>query len=161
MRTSIDTNIISALLNGEQAAEAISEVLGEYRLKGALVVCGIVYAELLSRYPKEDLDQFFREVGIEVNISMSEGAWVTAANAWKDYLANRKKQQATYICHKCGYQNRFYCNGCGEPLGGPKFILADFVVGAYSLHHADLLLTLEQKGGFYQTYLPRLLVHTL
>ena len=161
MRTSIDTNIISALLNGEPAAEAISDVLGEYRLKGALVICGVVYAELMTRYSKEDLDQFFREVGIEVDILMSEDTWAMAANAWKSYLANRKKQKAAYSCPKCGYQNRFYCNGCGEPLGGPRFILADFLVGAFSCHNADILLTLEQKGGFYQTYLPQLHIQTV
>lgn len=158
MLLAIDTNIIAALLNAEPTAELVSFALAKHLQEGSLIICGQVYAELLVRYPKKDLDHFLQEAGIETSFTMSEPAWTAVSNTWRNYLLKRKRQQSVYICPQCQQKNQFYCSNCGNPLGGPKFLLADFVVGAHALHHADSLLTFEQQGGFYKTYLPELTV---
>jgi len=48
------------------------------------------------------------------------------------------------------------CGRCGASLGGPRHILADFLVGTHALLRASALLTWDR--GVYSTYFPDLKV---
>lgn len=156
MRLAVDTNVISALLNGESTAEAAAAVLEDHRRKGSLLICGQVYAELLVMYPEPELSSFLEETGLEPDFVMSKEAWRAAAEAWKSYLEIRKSLRSTYACPACGEDNTFACRRCGRPLPGPKALLADFLVGAHALCRADRLFTLDKRGRFYRRYFPSL-----
>jgi len=161
LKLAIDTNVICALLNGETAGEAVAEVLEQYQRQGSLVICGQVYGELLVMYPGNMLLSFLNQAGIVIDFAMSARAWSVAAAAWRDYLTKRKKEATRYICSHCGEANIFACQKCGKVLPPPKAFLADFVVGAHALCHADKLFTLDKRGRFYRNYFPGLDVLSL
>jgi predicted nucleic acid-binding protein len=50
MITALDTNIPSALWSGKPFAASVAASLARASQEGCLVVCGVVYAELLA-YP--------------------------------------------------------------------------------------------------------------
>ncbi|CAM3574784.1 type II toxin-antitoxin system VapC family toxin [Deinococcus frigens] len=100
-----------------------------YRLAadGVLVICGVVYAELLAgpERPKTELDAFLQAVGITLDPDMGEVVWAEAGRANADYHARRRAG--------------------GFPQ--PRPVLPDFLVGAHALHRADRLYT-ENVGDF-------------
>jgi predicted nucleic acid-binding protein len=71
--TAVDTNVISALWSREPAATGMKELLFAARQEGGLVVCGPVYAELLT-YPgatKDFVDTFLQDTDIDVHVNLS------------------------------------------------------------------------------------------
>ncbi len=123
MRTSLDTNILSALWSNEPSASDIAKRLGEAKQSGAVIVSGLVYAELLA-YPKATeafVNDFFEQTGIMTDFRFRETVWMEAGRRIAKY-ANRRR------------------NAKGE---SPKRLLADFVVGTHALLQADRLMTLD------------------
>jgi predicted nucleic acid-binding protein len=93
------------------------------RQEGGLVICGPVYAELLA-HPMvrgEFVDQFVLDTNIAVDFSMDEQVWRETSRAFAEYAGRRRE------------------SGGGQP----KRLLADFIIGAHSMLHADRLLTLD------------------
>ncbi len=135
MTTAIDTNIISALWNEDDALNrtaqgALDAVFG----RGKLVISGVVYAELLAapRRTEAFLDKFCEEAGIGVEWEFEERIWRVAGMAFQGYAARRREQ------------NR----------AEPRRILADFLIGAHALVKGYTLLTLDE--GMYRAAFPRL-----
>ena len=123
MRTSVDTNILSALWSNEPGAAGIAKDLSEAKQAGAVLISGVVYAELLA-YPRateQFIHDFFAETGIAVDLKLSDAVWMEAGRRFARYANRRRKAK-------------------GE---GPKRLLADFLVGAHALLQADRLLTLD------------------
>ena len=123
MRTSVDTNILSALWSNEPGAAGIAKDLSEAKQAGAVLISGVVYAELLA-YPRateQFIEEFFDETGIAVDLKFSDAVWMEAGRRFARY-ANRRREAK------------------GD---GPKRLLADFLVGAHALLQADRLLTLD------------------
>lgn len=123
MRTSIDTNILSALWSNEPGASAIAKRLSEAKQAGAIVVSGVVYAELLA-YPKateQFINDFFAQTGIALDLRFEDRVWIEAGRRFAKYANRRRKAK-------------------GE---GSKRRLADFLIGAHALFQADRLLTLD------------------
>jgi hypothetical protein len=125
LRTAIDTNVLSALWSGENLASVVSEALYEAAADGGLVICGVVYAELLA-HPKAKLDfvdEFLLSTGISIDFDLGEPVWREASRRFAKYAARRRAARG----------------------GGARRLLADFIVGAHALIRSDRLLTLDRS----------------
>lgn len=135
MTTAIDTNIISALWNADDALNRTAEGALEKAFdRGKLVISGAVYAELLAAPSRTGifLDKFCEEAGITIEWEFSEQIWRAAGAALHGYAARRRKQVGAE----------------------PRRILTDFLIGAHALVNGYQLLTLDE--GTYRTAFPRL-----
>src|SRR5947207_5749701 len=126
MTTAIDTNVLVALWNDDDALNLPAQrALDEVRSRGALVVSAPVYAELLAEPQRDEkfVDRFFLETGIVVDWAFSEAIWREAGTAYQGYATRRRRR--------------------GE--AGPRRILADFLIGAHALIRGYKLLTLDER----------------
>jgi predicted nucleic acid-binding protein len=111
----------------------MSDLLGNARNAGGVVICGVVYAELLA-YPKATpifIDEFLRTTEIQIDFDLGEAAWRDIAQRFGKYAERRRRSKGVLA----------------------KRLLADFVVGAHALHKADRLITLDAsryKADFSQ-----------
>lgn len=123
MRTSVDTNIISALWSREPLAGRMSTLLGQAHAAGALVISGAVYAELLAHPLAQEtfLRQFLVDTHIRVDFETDESVWRRAGQGFSAYAKRRR------------------ASGGGEP----RRLLVDFLVGAHAELRAERLLTLD------------------
>lgn len=135
MTTAIDTNVLVALwdpdpqLNGS-AQRALDSALA----RGALVIVGAVYAELLAFPGRTEamLDEFFGATGIRVEWQLTEQIWRTAGLAFQEYAQRRGRKKAEM----------------------PRRILADFLIGAHAVVHRYDLVTLDLR--LYRAAFPKL-----
>ena len=137
MTTSIDSNVIAALWNSQDADNvAASRVLSRARKQGNLVVVGPVYSELLAGPLRDEaaLDEFFARTGIVVDWEIGEDVWREAGRAYRGYAQRRVRSGSK----------------------APRRILADFVIGAHALLRGFSLLTMD--GGHYLAAFPRLTI---
>jgi predicted nucleic acid-binding protein len=125
MRTAIDTNVLSALWSAEPLSAAMSDALEEAGAAGALVICPVVYAELLA-HPKASTDfvnEFLTETDISIDFPVGEPVWREVAARFSKYAIRRRSSRR----------------------GNAKRLVADFIVGAHALIRADRLLTLDRS----------------
>ncbi|MFZ0284006.1 MAG: type II toxin-antitoxin system VapC family toxin [Terriglobales bacterium] len=136
MRTSVDTNVISALWSDEAQASSIVSALASARERGGAVVCAPVYVELLA-HPKASqsfVDRFLLETGIQVDYNLEKDIWDEAGKAFTAYAERRRRSAG----------------------GSPRRLLADFLIGAHASLRADQLMTLDPSR--YVRDFPRLRV---
>lgn len=139
MTTVIDSNVIAALWNQDDALNAAARsALDAALARGSLVVPAPVYAELTAFAGRTEsfLDGFFRETGIAVEWRIEERVWRAAGRAFQSYAGRRRRQREL----------------------GSRRILADFLIGAYAARHNCSLLTLDE--GIYQAAFPGLRILT-
>lgn len=125
MRTALDTNILSALWSAEPLSAAMVDTLEEAATAGSLVICGVVYAELLA-HPKANaqfVDEFLAATDIAIDFAAGEPVWREVAARYAKYAARRRASRG----------------------GSAKRLVADFMVGAHALLRADRLLTLDRS----------------
>ena len=138
--TSIDTNIISALLEGDEGlAELAETALLSAAARGQLLICAPVYAELIAK-PKRSVasvDTFLETTRIAVDWTLEPSIWQSAGMAFQMYAINRKKQKQS----------------------SPRRILADFLIGAHAVQRDYTLLTLDQR--VYAKSFPKLRLEKL
>jgi predicted nucleic acid-binding protein len=134
MTTAIDTNVVTALWNDDDALNvraqaALDAVFG----RGGLVVSGVVYAELLAAPSRtgQFVDRFLEAAGIEVEWEINERLLRAAGLAFRGYADRRRRQTGAE----------------------PRRILADFLVGAHAMLNEYRLLTLDT--GMYRAAFPR------
>lgn len=140
MSTAIDTNVIVALWDEEGSLHRMArEMLDAALERGALVISGVVYAELIAapRRTEAFVDGFCEATGIRVEWELGEEAWRAAGAAYQSHAARRKKNKA----------------------GEPRRILADFLIGAHALANRHRLLTLDAQ--VYRTSFARLAVESV
>jgi len=140
MTTAIDTNILVALWDVEDALHRSARQLLEATSEAeALVISGLVYAELLAApgRSEEFLDRFCEETQIRVEWELKERVWREAGVAYQKYGERRRKQGTN----------------------GPRPILADFLIGAHAMVSGYRLLTLD--GRLYRAAFPKLRVETV
>jgi predicted nucleic acid-binding protein len=136
VRIALDTNVLSALWNDNDALNRVAaEALQDTRkTQEKIVICGVVYAELIGAPGRTEafVDRFCEEAGIAVEWELNERIWRKAGVAFQGYATRRKKQSGVE----------------------PRRLLADFLIGAHALENGYKLLTLD--GGMYRRAFPRL-----
>jgi predicted nucleic acid-binding protein len=138
--TAIDTNIIVALWDRDPAVSTpVQTALDNALTQGALVVSGVVFAELMAAPGRSEafLNSFFKDTAIDIEFAFEEAIWRAAGRAFQAYAARRKKQRDS----------------------GPRRILADFIIGAHASRRGYRLLTLDQS--LYVAAFPSLSVITI
>ena len=135
MTTAIDTNVIIALWNEDDALNrraqgALDAVFGRERL----VIAGVVYAELLAAPARTEafVERFLQEGEIETEWEINERMLRAAGAAFRGYAERRRRQR----------------------VAEPRRILADFLIGAHALQREYRLLTLDT--GMYRAAYPQL-----
>ena len=128
MITSVDTSVlldvfVSAAPHHSQSQQWLTRAYD----KGAILVCDVVYAELVPAFrDRSSLDRALREINVMVSP-------IDTAIAYEAGLRWSRYRQA----------------------GGPRGrIISDFLIGAHAAAHADEFLTRDR--GFYATYFPEL-----
>lgn len=130
MITAVDSSVLfDVFLMQKGFAEASAAALQEADLSGSLIVCDVVYAELASRFPRQQmLDGALEKLDIRVDL-LDAG-----------------------ICFEAGRAFRAY----RERGGSRERILSDFLIGAHALRRSARLLTRDR--GFYRAHFQKLKV---
>lgn len=136
MITAVDTNVIIALWERDPTLRTTARAALDSALsRGPLVIAAPVFAELLAAGRSEEfLESFFADTGIRIDWLLDENVWRAAGKAFSDYAARRRRH--------------------GD--GGPRRILADFLIGAHALQRGSALLTMDK--GLYHAAFPQLVL---
>jgi len=150
--TAVDTNVLLDVLipgapHGDESERALTEALRA----GAIIVSEPVYAELAAHFSSSrDLNDFLGATGLRLKAS-ERGALYGAGKACGEYV---RRRPATLECSRCGASQDPRCERCGSSVRPRRHVVADFIIGAHALVHADRLLTRDR--GYYASYFPGL-----
>jgi hypothetical protein len=139
MSTAIDSNVLAALWDAEDALNTLARAaLDAAQRRGNLVISGPVFAELLASRGRDEafIDSFCMRTGIQIEWELSESVWRLAGRSFQAYAGRRRTQSPA----------------------GPRWILADFLIGAHAMQGGYHLLTLDE--GLYRAAFPRLTILT-
>ncbi len=128
MITAVDANVLlDVFISSEEHGPRSREWLSAAYNAGAIVVCDLVYAELVPAFTsRTSLDNSLREIGAMLSPINSSIAF-EAGLRWKRYR---------------------------EAGGSRERIIVDFLIGAHASATADAFLTRDR--GFFSTYFPDL-----
>jgi len=134
MRTAVDTNVFSRIVLGGASAEQAKTLLWGCAQRGSIVICPVVYSEVLANpmLTTDQADELLNSIHAVVDTAFSVDVWKDAGLRFKDYGQRRR------------------ISGGGEA----RRLLADVVVGAHALSRAEHLLTFDSRT--YSTYFPDL-----
>lgn len=128
MISAVDTNILlDIFLPDERFAANSAKLLKRAYDQGALIICDIVYAELVPQFgDRSKLDDTLATINTSVSHSDTDMAFL-AGERWGKY-------------RKFGGQR--------------KRIITDFLIGAHAAIKAERFLTRDR--GFYKSYFPEI-----
>jgi hypothetical protein len=149
MITSVDTNIIlDVLIPGEPFSESSKMLLDRHLSKGTLIICEVVFAELAAGFPsQEELKFFLSDTGMKIVYS-DEKSLFLAGSRWAQYAGRSANHK--FLCGRCGHGFEVPCPQCRAMLAKRLHVLADFIIGAHALVHADCILS--RDPGIFRTY---------
>lgn len=149
MITAVDTNIIlDILIPDDPFAESSKRLLDGHLSEGTLILCEVVYSELAAHFPSEaDLKKFLAETGMRLVCSNEKSLYI-AGSRWVEYARKGNKNQ--FLCGTCGNVFGVTCPKCKAAAAKRLHVLADFLIGAHALVHADCILSSDL--GVYKTY---------
>ena len=128
MITAVDTNVLlDVFLPDKVYLDSSSMLLRQAYDDGALMICHLVYAELVPQFiDRAKLDQALTQLNVQI-ASLDEEVAFLAGTKWLEY----------------------------RTAGGSRErIIADFMIGAHAELRTDRFLTRDR--GFYETYFPDL-----
>ncbi|RZB30132.1 MAG: hypothetical protein SRB1_02412 [Desulfobacteraceae bacterium Eth-SRB1] len=133
MITAVDTNILlDVFLPDKKFASGSSELLKSAYDEGALVICDIVYAELVPQFEKRSmLDSTLSTISVSLS-SIDKDVAFLAGERWKVYRKSGGKR---------------------------KRIITDFLIGAHAMIKAERFLTRDR--GFYKSYFSDIRIFSL
>jgi len=125
MRSALDTNILIALWSATPEFTKSRDLLIQARSAGGLVICCLVYGELLAQpgIKAGFVDEFLTNTGIEVDFHLSREIMTLASGAHAAYTLRRRQAAGSE----------------------PRRILTDFVIGAHAIKRADRLISFNSK----------------
>jgi len=128
MITAADTNILlDIFLPEEKFASDSSKLLKLAYDEGALIICAIVYAELVPQFEgRSILDSTLATINVTLSPVDTEVTFL-AGEKWKAYRRSGGKRER---------------------------IITDFLIGAHALIKAERFLSRDR--GFYKSYFPEL-----
>lgn len=128
MTTAVDSSVLIDIFQDDPGWGAKSaDALHAATRAGRIVACDIVWAEVAARFGSADAaTAAMHTLGIEF-VPLSEQAATGAGAMWRLYRDSGGKRDR---------------------------VVADFLIGAHALHHADALLTRDR--GYYRQYFKRL-----
>lgn len=128
MITAVDTNILlDVFLPDERFAADSAKLLKLAYDEGALIICHIVYAELVPQFEdRQRLDNTLAAINVSLSSVDADVAFL-ASEKWGLYRKSRGKRQR---------------------------IITDFLIGAHATIKAERFLTRDR--GFYKSYFPEL-----
>jgi len=128
MITAVDTNILlDVFLPDKRFAEKSVELLKLAYDEGALIICEIVYAELVPQFSKRGkLDETLGTISVSLSPLDADIAFL-AGERWAVYRRAGGKRDR---------------------------IITDFLIGAHAVEKADRFLTRDR--GFYRSYFSEL-----
>jgi predicted nucleic acid-binding protein len=155
MTTAVDTNIIlDILIPGEPFAESSKALLDSYLSQGRLILCEVVFAEMAACFPSEkEVKAFLAETGMRLVYSNEKSLYI-AGTRWAEYA--RRSDRGRISCSGCGTTFDVTCPQCKAFVAKRLHVLADFIIGAHALTHADCLVSRDL--GVYKTYFNELKV---
>ena len=128
MITSVDTSVLLDVFVSDAPHQSQSqEWLTSAYDRGAILVCDLVYAELVPAFgDRSSLNRALREINATISPIDTDTAY-EAGSRWSRY----------------------------RQAGGPRVrIISDFLIGAHAVARADAFPTRDR--GFYETYFPEL-----
>ena len=134
MRTTIDTNVFSAIWSSESSVPTLLRKLTAARADGALLICPAVFSELHA-YPGATsayIRAMLETTGVTVDYALKENVWLEAGQRYAAHSARRRKSKGD----------------------SPRRIMTDFLIGAHALLQSERLLTLD--AGIYRRNFPEL-----
>ena len=141
--TSIDTNVVTGLLNEDDAFNLPAKrSLQKALSRGPLIICAPVFVELCAMPKRDDfdLDIFLHRVRIEVDWVLEEEIWRKAGAANARHVAKRRDSAQISKTSR-------------DPIAQPaKRLAADFLIGAHAMVRGAELLTFDK--GVFRTYFP-------
>jgi len=130
MISSIDTNILlDVFLPDNRFAAGSAKLLKLAYDEGAMIICDIVYAELVPQFEdRRSLDDTLATIHVSLS-SLDRDIALVAGERWARYRRSG---------------------------GRKKRIITDFLIGAHATIRAERFLTRDR--GFYKSYFPELRV---
>jgi predicted nucleic acid-binding protein len=139
MKVAVDTNVFIWLLSGNQElAPPARDVLERTSREAEVVMSPAVFAELVAGSRSlEEVACFFEEKSITVHWDLDRQVWQEAGLRYAAYTRDRRRERS----------------------GGPRRILADFLIGSHALLMAGAnLLTSDTR--IFANYFPELRIVT-
>jgi hypothetical protein len=96
---------------------------------------------------EEKLKSFLSDTGMKIACS-DEKSLFPAGTRWAEYV--KKSAGNKFLCGRCAHTFEVRCPQCASMLTSRLHVLADFLIGAHALVHADCILS--RDFGVYRTY---------